>query len=166
MRRTQFAVASSLLIAAFLSAPLAQADMAKDFKEAARQQVSNAAAEKLGLPTAAPAGAKVYIISPKDGETVSGPVKVLFGLSGMGIAPAGTQVENTGHHHLLVDDPAIDVTQPLPVSDQIKHFGKGQTEASIDLKPGKHTLQLLLGDWKHQPFNPSVSSEKITITVK
>jgi hypothetical protein len=93
-------------------------------------------------------------------------VKVQFGLSGAGIAPAGTQVEGTGHHHLLIDDPKVDLTQPMPATDNIKHFGKGQTETSLDLKPGKHTLQLVFADWKHQPFNPSIASDKITITVK
>lgn len=149
-----------------LGVGVAHADFAKDMKNAALQKAGNSAAEKLGLPTAAPAGAKVYIISPKDGDTVSSPVKVLFGLSGAGIAPAGTQVENTGHHHLLIDDPKVDLTVALPATDNIKHFGKGQTETSLDLKPGKHTLQLLFADWKHQPFNPSIASEKITITVK
>jgi len=93
-------------------------------------------------------------------------VKVAFGLSGMGIAPAGTQFENTGHHHLLIDDPQIDFTQPLPQNDQIKHFGKGQTETSLTLPPGKHTLQLVLADLTHTPHDPAVISKKITITVE
>lgn len=154
------------LAALLLSASVVHADFAKDLKNAAMQKAGNSAAEKLGLPTAAPAGAKVYMISPKDGETASSPVKVQFGLSGAGVAPAGTQVEGTGHHHLLIDDPKVDLTLALPATDSIKHFGKGQTETSLDLKPGKHTLQLLFADWKHQPFNPSIASEKITITVK
>jgi len=107
----------------------------------------------------------VYFIEPKDGATVKGPVKVVFGLSGMGIAPAGINQVNTGHHHLLIDDPAVDLTKPLPATDQVKHFGGGQTETTLDLKPGKHTLQLVLGDWKHQPHNPTLSSPKVTITV-
>jgi hypothetical protein len=90
----------------------------------------------------------------------------VFGLTGMGVAPAGTQKENTGHHHLLIDGPAIDTAKPLPATDQVKHFGNGQTEATVELKPGKHTLQLVLGDWKHQPHNPPIMSETITITVK
>jgi len=110
--------------------------------------------------------AKVYFISPKDGETIKGPVKVVMGLSGMGIAPAGVDFAATGHHHLLVnlkDKPVMDM--PLPVSDNYRHFGKGQTETSLDLAPGTHTLQLLLGDNFHIPHNPPVMSEKITITV-
>lgn len=151
--------------AAFVALPAA-ADMFKDIKDTAKQTASQKAAEKLNLPTAAPANAKVYFIAPADGATVSSPVKVVFGLSGAGVAPAGTQKDNTGHHHLLIDDPTVDLTQPLPMTDQIKHFGGGQTETLLDLKPGKHTLQLVFADWKHQPFNPSMASEKITITVK
>jgi hypothetical protein len=117
--------------------------------------------------TPSPAGAKVYIISPKDGATVKSPVTVEFGLKGMGVAPAGVKFENTGHHHLLIDtDVPKDLNLPLPTSDNVRHFGKGQTEATIDLKPGKHTLQLVLGDDKHTPHNPPVISKKITITVK
>ncbi|HXC58850.1 MAG TPA: DUF4399 domain-containing protein [Steroidobacteraceae bacterium] len=116
--------------------------------------------------TASPAGAKVYIVSPKDGATIKGPVTVVFGLAGMGVAPAGVQMENTGHHHLLIDaDLPKDMGVPLPATDNIKHFGKGQTETTLDLKPGKHTLQLVLGDHLHIPFNPVVASQKITITV-
>jgi hypothetical protein len=163
MRHITIAASVTALL---LSISVAHADLAKDLKDAAIQKANNTAAEKLGIATPAPEGAMVYIISPKDGATVKGPVKVQFGLSGAGIAPAGTQIDGTGHHHLLIDDPQVDLTVPMPATDQIKHFGKGQTETTLTLKPGKHTLQLVLADWKHQPFNPSVSSTKITITVK
>ena len=118
--------------------------------------------------TAAPPGAEVYIIAPKDGATVTNPVHVQFGLKGMGVAPAGVKFENTGHHHLLIDtDAPADAAAPLPATDKIVHFGKGQTETSLaNLTPGKHTLQLLLGDQNHIPHNPPVTSKKITITVK
>ena len=117
--------------------------------------------------TAAPTGARVYIISPANGATVSSPVKVIFGLAGMGVAPAGVQSENTGHHHLLVDaDIPKDTSLPLPSNDNFRHFGKGQTEASIELTPGTHTLQLVLGDYLHRPLDPVLASQKITITVK
>jgi hypothetical protein len=117
--------------------------------------------------TASPAGAKVYIVSPANGATVKSPVTIVFGLVGMGIAPAGVQFENSGHHHLLIDaDLPANTGMPLPTSDNIRHFGKGQTEASIELKPGKHTLQLVLGDHLHVPFMPVVASPKITITVQ
>jgi Domain of unknown function (DUF4399) len=116
--------------------------------------------------TPSPAGAEVYIISPKDGEKVKSPVVVRFGLKGMGIAPAGVKFENSGHHHLLIDtDVPADLNAPLPTTDQVKHFGKGQTETSIELAPGKHTLILLLGDQNHTPHNPPVVSKKVTITV-
>jgi len=115
---------------------------------------------------AAPAGALVYIIRPAAGARVKSPVTVVFGLTGMGIAPAGVKFDNTGHHHLLIDtELPADLTQPLPVSDAIRHFGKGQTETTLDLPPGKHTLQLLFADFTHTPFTPNVASKKITITV-
>jgi hypothetical protein len=116
--------------------------------------------------TPSPAGAEAYIISPKDGAKVHNPVRVQFGLKGMGIAPAGVKFDNTGHHHLLIDtDAPADMSAPLPASDKIVHFGKGQTETTLTLTPGKHTLQLLLGDLSHVPHNPPVISKKITITV-
>ena len=108
-----------------------------------------------------------YIISPAHGEVVSSPVLVRFGLRGMGVAPAGTDRANTGHHHLLIDVdelPALD--QPVPSDANHRHFGKGQTEVELTLEPGEHTLQLLLGDFAHIPHNPPVLSEKITITVE
>ncbi len=116
--------------------------------------------------TPSPAGAEVYIISPKDGATVKSPVTVQFGLKGMGIAPAGMKFENAGHHHLVIDsEPPADQSMPLPTTEKLLHFGKGQTEASVTLPPGKHTLQLVLGDQNHTPHNPPVVSKKITITV-
>ena len=117
--------------------------------------------------TASPAGAEVYIISPKDGATVKSPVTIEFGLKGMGVAPAGVKFENTGHHHLLIDSelPA-DLSQPLAANEKSVHFGKGQTETSVTLPPGKHTLQLVLGDSLHVPHDPAVYSKQITITVE
>jgi hypothetical protein len=116
--------------------------------------------------TPSPPGAEVYLISPRDGATVKSPVRVQFGLRGMGVAPAGIKFDNTGHHHLLIDsDPPANLAAPLPVSDKLLHFGKGQTEASVPLAPGKHTLQLLLGDQNHVPHDPPVISKKVTVTV-
>ena len=117
--------------------------------------------------TASPEDAELYIISPADGEVVSSPVTVKFGLKKMGVAPAGIEKQNTGHHHLLIDVetlPALD--KPVPADSQHKHFGGGQTEATIELTPGKHTLQLILGDQSHIPHDPPVVSKKITITVE
>lgn len=116
--------------------------------------------------TPAPPGAEVYFISPKDGETVSSPVTVRFGLKGMGVAPAGTQKDATGHHHLLIDTDLPPLDQPVPTDDHHKHFGAGQTETVITLPPGKHTLQLLLGDFAHTPHERPVMSPKISITVE
>jgi hypothetical protein len=114
------------------------------------------------------AGAEVYFISPQDGATVSSPVTVRFGLKGMGIAPAGIKFDNTGHHHLLVDTDisAVNLDAPMPATDKILHFGKGQTETTLTLAPGKHTLQLVFADYLHTSFDPPLSSKKITITVK
>ena len=112
------------------------------------------------------ASAEVYIISPKDGEEVSSPVEVIFGLQGMGIAPAGINFPNTGHHHLLLDlDQLPDLKSGIPADAQHLHFGKGQTQALIELDPGEHSLQLLLGDWMHVPHETPVVSEKIKILV-
>lgn len=109
----------------------------------------------------------LYIISPLDGETVSSPVKIVFGLEGMGVAPAGVKFNNTGHHHLLIDLTELpDTHSPIPSDDNHRHFGKGQTEALIELKPGEHTLQLMLGDHMHIPHDPVVVSNKIKIYVE
>jgi hypothetical protein len=117
--------------------------------------------------TGAPSNASVYIISPKDGDTVTNPFRVQFGLSGMGVAPAGVDEPNTGHHHLLIDvNEPLDPNEPIPQDKAHLHFGAGQTEALIELPPGKHTLQLVLGDWSHLPFHPPIMSDVITITVK
>ena len=128
----------------------------------------------IGIPalalaeTAAPPNAVVYFINLKDGDTVSNPFKVQFGLSGMGVAPAGVEKPNTGHHHLLIDTTLTpeELKQPIPMDDKHRHFGGGQTETVLTLPPGKHTLQLVLGDWTHVPHAPPVMSEMITITVK
>jgi hypothetical protein len=116
--------------------------------------------------TPSPAGAEVYIISPKDGAAVTSPFVVQFGLKGMGVAPAGVKIEGTGHHHLLIDsDAPTNLDEPLTANDQLIHFGKGQTQAVVTLPPGKHTLLLLMGDYHHRAHNPPVFSKKITITV-
>jgi hypothetical protein len=117
--------------------------------------------------TPSPPGAKVFFVGLKDGAKVTNPVTVKFGIKGMTVAPAGTKDPNTGHHHLLIDtDPPADLSLPLPsVPDKVVHFGKAQTETTLTLPPGKHTLQLVLGDANHIPHNPPVMSKKITITV-
>ena len=117
-----------------------------------------------------PAGARIFIISPKSGAKVTSPVTIKFGHKGLDVAPAGDKTPNTGHFHLLIDQalPA-DLSVPLPVTDNILHYGKAQTEATLDaskLPPGKHTLQLVMGDGSHIAHNPPLVSKKITITVE
>ncbi|MHA6203096.1 DUF4399 domain-containing protein [Dyella soli] len=126
------------------------------------------AADAPALPTTkAPAGAEVYIVSPKDGATVGPDVTVVFGLKGMGVAPAGVKKEGTGHHHLLVDVKELPAaSQPIPKDEQHLHFGNGQTETTVKLTPGTHTLQLELADENHIPFDPPLVSRQITVHVK
>lgn len=120
-----------------------------------------------GGPTPAPEGAFAYIIWPTDGEVIpGGDFVVLFGLHGMGTAPAGVDKEYTGHHHLLIDTDLPPLDKPIPANDNHIHFGRGQTEYQIKLPPGDHTLQLLLGDANHLPHTPPVMSERITIHVE
>jgi Domain of unknown function (DUF4399) len=116
---------------------------------------------------AAPAGAEAYFIAPQNGAKLHSPVTIKFGLKGMGIAPAGIKFDNTGHHHLLVDTDVseLKLDAPMPATDKIVHFGKGQTETTLTLTPGKHTLQLIFADYLHQSFDPPLTSKKITITV-
>ncbi|MEM7757672.1 MAG: DUF4399 domain-containing protein [Cyanobacteria bacterium P01_A01_bin.40] len=115
----------------------------------------------------APIDAQAYIIEPADGATVPETFSVKFGLSGMELAPAGVDRDNTGHHHLLIDQPEIsDLTASLPATEQIRHFGKAQTETELTLEPGKHTLQLVLGNYAHVPHDNPVISQPITVEVK
>src|ERR1700724_2949537 len=116
-----------------------------------------------------PPGAFAYIVNIKNGDTVTSPFKVIFGLSpNMGVAPSGVEKPNVGHHHLLIDTKLTpeQMKEPITVDEQHVHFGKGQTETMVTLPPGKHTLQLMLGDWTHIPHNPPVQSDVITVTVK
>ncbi|MFP6906121.1 MAG: DUF4399 domain-containing protein [Verrucomicrobiota bacterium] len=126
--------------------------------------------ELAAIRSDSPKGAKSYIVQPRDGKTVKKKFKVIFGLRGMGIAPAGINMPDTGHHHLLVDVDAkdYDMSTVLPGDqmDKVKHFGKGQTETVLELAPGKHTLQLVFANFLHIPHNPPVVSEKITIVVE
>lgn len=110
--------------------------------------------------------ARVFFVEPQDGATVKNPVKVVFGLEGMDVAPAGTDKPNTGHHHLLINVSLEDYASPIPADDNHVHFGKGQTETELTLPPGQHRLQLILGDANHVPHKPAVESDVITITVE
>lgn len=127
------------------------------------------AAFPLSLQAASPApsDAQVYIISPDPGQRVDSPVTVKFGLDGMGVAPAGVEAKHTGHHHLLVDTKKLpQLNKPLPSDKHHRHFGGGQTQATLDLKPGRHELRLLLADKNHIPHDPPVISEPVVIYVE
>ena len=109
---------------------------------------------------------KVYFINIKDGDVLKSPFLIQFSLRGKGVAPAGVDVTNTGHHHLLINVDEVDYNLPIPSSDQHLHFGLGQTETNLELPSGKHSLQLVLGDKYHIPHKPPLMSEKIQIIVK
>jgi len=161
--RTIAAAAAALTL---LAACSKKAEEAAAPAPAAAEPAAEVAAAPALPRTPAPAGAAVSIVSPKDGETVTSPVKVVFGISGMSLAPAGEKNDMAGHHHLLIDTTLADPAVPIPADAQHVHFGKAQTEASVELAPGQHTLQLVLGDYLHIPFDPVIESQKITITVK
>ena len=116
--------------------------------------------------TASPSGANVFFISPADGETVTNPVKVVFGIEGMTVVAAGDNTPQSGHHHLLIDTDLPVLGQPIPSDARHVHFGDGRTETEITLEPGEHTLQMLLGDHLHIPHDPPLISERITILVQ
>ncbi len=111
-------------------------------------------------------GARVFFITPNDGATVSNPIRIDFGIEGMSVVKAGDMQAHSGHHHLLIDTglPALDL--PIPADANHIHFGDGSTSTEIDLEPGEHTLQLLLGDYLHIPHEPPVASDVIRITVE
>lgn len=132
------------------------------------------ASPALAGDTPAPEGAAVYFVNLSDGDTVESPISVVFGLRGMGVAPAGIEADATGHHHILINRPPLgegpdgaeEMNMTLPADENHKHFGGGQTEASLELDPGMHTLQLVLADQDHVPHDPPVVSEVISITVE
>jgi hypothetical protein len=115
---------------------------------------------------AAPPGAAVYLISLSDGDRLTSPVTIRFGLRGMGVAPAGVDKSGTGHHHLLIDTELPPLGLPIPNDAQHRHYGGGQTEVDLDLPPGEHSVQLILGDDRHVPHDPPVISEKVLILVE
>lgn len=152
----------TLLKAMLLGAAIATAGSVLAGHHADGKHADGKHAQKMKAPKAS-----TYIISPADGETVGQTFTVKFGLQGMGVAPAGVVREGTGHHHLLIDvDELPAMNKSLPSTDHIRHFGGGQTETTLTLKPGKHTLQLILGDHLHVPHKPVVKSKKITVYVK
>ncbi|MEE4186152.1 MAG: DUF4399 domain-containing protein [Gammaproteobacteria bacterium] len=147
---------TGLLLAAALSA-------CSNTDEAPTPAAPPAAQAEAEAPAAA--AGQVFIVSPADGAAVTSPVTVSFGIEGFSVAPAGTYDAATGHHHLIIDAPLPDLDMPVPADANHIHFGKGQTETTLELEPGEHTLQLLLGDGNHVPHEPPLYSPVITITV-
>jgi hypothetical protein len=169
--RVSLALPFASVLALCLGASLALSPAARaDHHEKADPHAGHAApAAATGQPiprTPRPADAKLYIISPKSGETVSSPVTVRFGLMGMGVAPAGVATPATGHHHLVIDAPLPPMDAPLPKDDKHVHFGGGQTEVTLELPPGAHTIQLVLADKDHVPHDPPLVSDPVAFTVR
>ena len=123
--------------------------------------------ETMAMPhTASPEGARVFFISPADGNTVSNPIAIEFGIEGMSVVAAGVNEDHSGHHHLLVDTDVPDTGLPIPADANHIHFGDASTATELTLAPGEHTLRLLLGDHLHMPHDPPVVSDPITIMVE
>jgi hypothetical protein len=135
-------------------------------KPTANEDAAGDSTEEAIVRTPSAPGATVFFISPVNGSTISSPAPIKFGISGMAVVPAGLFPDNSGHHHLLIDTELENFDQPIQSDAGHRHFGKGQTETTIELEPGLHTLQLVLGDGSHMPHNPPVMSEIITITVE
>lgn len=155
-----------LLRTAVVAASLLLAACAGDDAAPAAGQKAAASAPASMARTPSPPGASVFFITPGNGDTVTSPVTVKFGISGMSVAPAGDATAASGHHHLLIDAQLEDFSLPVPSSDNYRHFGKGQTETTVELPAGTHTLQLVLGDANHVPHEPPVVSGQITIIVE
>ncbi|GEM_PF-412203 len=146
------------------------ADMAEAAADEAEEAIMDAqeAAATAAMRTPSPDGARVYFANLEDGAVVSSPLTIEFGAENIGVTQAGDQTEGTGHHHILIDTTvdALDTSMPIPADDTHVHFGMGQTETTLELAPGEHTLQLVMGDWTHIPHDPVVASEVITVTVE
>jgi len=151
---------------ALISLGLLAACGAKEPEQTAAEAPATEPAPALPDRTPAAEGAAVFFISPADGDTLSNPVKVVFGIEGMTVVPAGTHAPDSGHHHLLIDSDLPDFGFPIPKDSHHIHFGDGSTETEITLEPGQHTLQMLLGDHLHIPHDPPLISESITIQVE
>ncbi len=154
------------LTACLLAGACAKQDAGSDEAGAAAEAAADAQPATLRAPTPSPAGARVFFITPADGATVSSPIRIEFGIEGMSVAPAGTETEHSGHHHLLIDTGVPPLDLPIPADANHIHFGDGSTATELSLAPGEHTLQLLLADYAHFPHDPPVMSQPITISVE
>jgi hypothetical protein len=163
MRRVRLVLAVLVAGSAVASIALPAASRAEEHEHGAHDA---AAASGAIQRTPRPADAKLYIISPANGDTVSSPVTIRFGLSGMGVAPAGVATPNTGHHHLIVDAPLPPLDKPLPKDAKHIHFGGGQTETTVELAPGPHRIRIVLADKDHVPHDPPLVSDEVSFTVK
>jgi uncharacterized protein DUF4399 len=148
------------------AAPEPMAETAAETESPAAAPEASEPAEEAVARTPSPEGAKVVIVSPKNGDIIKGPVPVIFSIEGMEVAPAGADTPNSGHHHLLIDTKIEDYNAAIPNDETHKHFGAGQTEAAVGLPPGEHTLQAVFADMNHITHDPPVESEVITITVE
>ena len=162
---TRTTIVSAALLFALGCSPEEQAQNTSAPAEAETMAETEAPAAVLER-TASADGARVFFISPTDGDTVSNPVRVEFGIEGMDVVRAGVDEPHSGHHHLLINTGLPDLTMPIPADDQHIHFGDGSTSTEITLPPGEHTLSMLLGDYRHIPHDPPLVSETITITVE
>ncbi|MGB5626275.1 MAG: DUF4399 domain-containing protein [Woeseiaceae bacterium] len=161
-------MATKILTAALLTTVLSLSACGKHASEhEAEHQAAEPAAKIASLErTPSPDGARVFFISPADGDTVSNPVRIEFGIEGMSVTKAGDDQPNSGHHHLVIDTDLPDLALPIPADANYVHFGDGRTVTEITLEPGQHSLRMLLGDHLHIPHDPPVFSDPITITVE
>jgi hypothetical protein len=159
-------VALSLCLAA-CGKPAAEKSIAENDKAPSESETVKAAAEPVTITrTPSPEGARVFFITPGDGDTVTNPITIEFGIAGMSVTKAGDDQPDSGHHHLLIDTDLPDPGLPIPADSNHVHFGDGSTSTRISLEPGTHSLRMLLGDHRHIPHDPPVISEPITITVE
>jgi len=166
MTRKLVAAAATLALLAACSKSPDSADSAAGTAADTDEHAEHTPATPAIARTRAPAGATVFIDSPKEGDLVANPVRVVFGVTGVTVTPVDQPVENGGHHHLLIDTSLASAGVAIPTDAKHLHFGKGETETTVELSPGAHTLQLVLGDQRHVPFDPVVASQKVNIVVR
>ncbi|MDJ0758637.1 MAG: DUF4399 domain-containing protein [Woeseiaceae bacterium] len=160
-----------LLAATLVALSACSSETSAPAEEPVADSVTEAGSEAEGTPvalprSASPEGARVFFITPADGDTVQSPVAIEFGIENMEVAPAGQDTTHSGHHHLIINAELPPLDQPIPADDNYRHFGDGSTSASLELEPGTYMLQMLLGDYLHIPHEPPVYSDPITITVE